>query len=185
MFPARLRTAKPKAAKPVIWAHRLRWRRTPQERSTLCGTPARANGGPERIYFSSSTTGGSKLVGAGERVECGRRASSIRFLRWLRGRRAMCASRGWMRGQRRRATQPSAVEYLLPQFHQRRRHLERRDSAFRAGARLRLHSCRRLPLSLSETTSAWRSTAMGATHAVWGEGRNYKSPGSIWYAQGR
>ena len=23
------------------------------------------------------------------------------------------------------------------------------------------------------------------THAVWGEGRNYKSPGSIWYAQGR
>ena len=25
----------------------------------------------------------------------------------------------------------------------------------------------------------------GATHAVWGEGRNYKSPGSIWYAQGR
>lgn len=25
----------------------------------------------------------------------------------------------------------------------------------------------------------------GATHAVWGEGRNYKSPGSIWYARGR
>jgi hypothetical protein len=25
----------------------------------------------------------------------------------------------------------------------------------------------------------------GATHAVWGEGSNYKSPGSIWYAQGR
>jgi hypothetical protein len=26
---------------------------------------------------------------------------------------------------------------------------------------------------------------VGNTHAVWGEGRNYKSPGSIWYAQGR
>jgi hypothetical protein len=25
----------------------------------------------------------------------------------------------------------------------------------------------------------------GVTHAVWGEGRNYKSPGSIWYAQSR
>jgi hypothetical protein len=26
---------------------------------------------------------------------------------------------------------------------------------------------------------------LGNTHAVWGEGRNYKSPGSIWYAHGR
>jgi hypothetical protein len=26
---------------------------------------------------------------------------------------------------------------------------------------------------------------LGATHVVWGEGRNYKSPGSIWYAHGR
>jgi hypothetical protein len=26
---------------------------------------------------------------------------------------------------------------------------------------------------------------LGATHAVWGEGRNYKSPGSIWYSRGR
>jgi hypothetical protein len=26
---------------------------------------------------------------------------------------------------------------------------------------------------------------LGTTHAVWGEGRNYKSPGSIWYTRGR
>ncbi len=26
---------------------------------------------------------------------------------------------------------------------------------------------------------------LGTTHAVWGEGRDYKSPGSIWYARGR
>jgi hypothetical protein len=26
---------------------------------------------------------------------------------------------------------------------------------------------------------------VGNTHAVWGEGRNYKSPGSIWYSHGR
>ncbi len=26
---------------------------------------------------------------------------------------------------------------------------------------------------------------LGATHVVWGEGRNYKSPGSIWYSHGR
>ncbi len=26
---------------------------------------------------------------------------------------------------------------------------------------------------------------LGTTHVVWGEGRNYKSPGSIWYARGR
>jgi hypothetical protein len=26
---------------------------------------------------------------------------------------------------------------------------------------------------------------LGNTHVVWGEGRNYKSPGSIWYARGR
>ena len=25
----------------------------------------------------------------------------------------------------------------------------------------------------------------GVTHVVWGEGRNYKSPGSIWYTRGR
>ncbi len=25
----------------------------------------------------------------------------------------------------------------------------------------------------------------GNTHAVWGEGRDYKSPGSIWYTRGR
>lgn len=27
--------------------------------------------------------------------------------------------------------------------------------------------------------------SQGATHAVWGEGKNYKSPGSIWYTRGR
>jgi hypothetical protein len=26
---------------------------------------------------------------------------------------------------------------------------------------------------------------LGVTHVVWGEGRNYRSPGSIWYARGR
>jgi hypothetical protein len=26
---------------------------------------------------------------------------------------------------------------------------------------------------------------LGTTHLVWGEGRNYKSPGSIWYTHGR
>jgi hypothetical protein len=26
---------------------------------------------------------------------------------------------------------------------------------------------------------------LGSTHVVWGEGRNYKSPGSIWYSHGR
>jgi hypothetical protein len=26
---------------------------------------------------------------------------------------------------------------------------------------------------------------LGTTHAVWGEGKNFKSPGSIWYASGR
>ena len=25
----------------------------------------------------------------------------------------------------------------------------------------------------------------GATHAIWGEGKKYKYPGSIWYARGR
>jgi hypothetical protein len=25
----------------------------------------------------------------------------------------------------------------------------------------------------------------GTTHPIWGEGRNYDSPGSIWYARGR
>jgi len=26
---------------------------------------------------------------------------------------------------------------------------------------------------------------LGTTHVVWGEGRNYNSPGSIWYTSGR
>ncbi len=26
---------------------------------------------------------------------------------------------------------------------------------------------------------------LGNTHVAWGEGRNYKSPGSIWYTHGR
>ena len=142
-----------------------------------------ANGGPERIYFSSSTTGGASWS---ERVNVSRprRRGALLSRRSLRARRAMFASRGWMRGRPRRASQSSAMEHFYrsstnggatwsaeTQTLRARRgydYILPRDSAFR-----------------SATTSASRSTVMARLTRCGAKGGDYKSPGSIWYARGR
>ena len=129
--------------------------------------------------------GRSKLVGADQRVEMPRRASSMPSRRLLRGRRAMFASRGWMRGSARRAT---------PIVRCGTRSTGVRPTAAPPGAlRSRLSGPAEgydyiLPGGFRFPFGDYFGLAIdsdGATHAVWGEGRDYKSPGSIWYTRGR
>ncbi len=127
----------------------------------------------------------SELVGAVECVACRARRRAF-FSGAGCGRGGRCARRvDGCESNRSGPPESSAVEYLLSQFHQRRRYLERRDASFPGRCAAMTTFCRTASVSLSEITSASRSTARALTHAVWGEGRNYKSPGSIWYAQGR
>ena len=46
-------------------------------------------------------------------------------------------------------------------------------------------SSRTVFASPSETTSRWILILPDNAHAVWGEGYDYDSPGSIWYSQGK
>ena len=141
------------------------------------------NGGPERIYFSSSTTAGA-TGRRGRMFRTRRRAWNTAFPQSWRERRATFALRGWTREKRPEPSEPAAVEYLLPQFDQRRRNMERRVEDFRSSQRIRLHPAGRIPLPLRRLLRA-RHRQRGSTHAVWGEGNDYKSPGSIWYTRGR
>ncbi len=142
-----------------------------------------ANGGPENIYFSSSTTGGVSWssrasVSGGLGVEhcfpsiVAGAAGDVRIA-WMDARAVEPGHAGrhlwntyyrnstnggasWS-GESRLSRQAAGYDYILP-----------------AGFRFPFGDYFSLAID-----------SEGATHAVWGEGRNYKSPGSIWYARGR
>lgn len=142
------------------------------------------NGGPERIYFASSTTNGvtwsarSNISAAAEDVEHAfpaitAGASGDVRVAWMDARanepgRAnrklwntiyrVSTNGGASWGDETRLSLPVAgFDYVLP-----------------AGFRFPFGDYFGLAIDSD-----------GATHAVWGEGRNYNSPGSIWYAKGR
>jgi hypothetical protein len=143
-----------------------------------------ANGGPERIYFSSSTTGGASwseqanVSNAGPGVEhcfpalVAGSSGDVRIA-WMdaRATEAGHPNRPLWNTYYRSSTNGGATwnaetplsgpvrgyDYILP-----------------AGFRFPFGDYFSLAIDSD-----------GATHAVWGEGSNYKSPGSIWYAQGR
>ncbi len=142
------------------------------------------NGRPERIYFSSSTTAGANWL---ERSNVSRAAFGVEhsFPALVAGA-AGDVRIAWMDA---RATEPGHPNRPLWNTYYR--------SSTNGGATWSAESHLSgpvrgydyiLPNGFRFPFGDYFSLAIdgeGLTHAVWGEGRNYKSPGSIWYAQGR
>ena len=136
-----------------------------------------AHGGPERIYFSSSTTGGASwsakadVSSAEEQVEhcfpaiAAGVAADVRIA-WMDMRQAplwnvfsRSSSNGgatWS-GEAQLSSPARGFDYVLPNGFK-----------FPFGDYF--------SIAIDD---------VGSTHVVWGEGSNFKSPGSIWYARGR
>jgi hypothetical protein len=143
-----------------------------------------ANGGPERIYFSSSTTGGGSWS---ERANVSDAARSVEhaFPALVAGA-AGDVRIAWMDA---RASEPD------------RRNRPLWNTFYRAStnggatwsAEILLSGPAPgydyiLPAGFRFPFGDYFGLAIdndGATHVVWGEGRDYKSPGSIWYTHGR
>lgn len=143
-----------------------------------------ANGGPERIYFSSSITGGVSWS-ARENVSAAPDGVEHCFPAIVAGASGDVRI-AWMDA---RVGEPQHPSHRLWNTFYR--------SSTNGGA---TWSAESLLSSPAEGYDYILSTGFrfpfgdffslavdseGATHAVWGEGRNYKSPGSIWYARGR
>jgi len=143
-----------------------------------------SNGGPERIYFTSSTTNGvtwsarTIVSGAAQGVEhafpaIAAGASGDVRIAWMDARAnepgrpkrilwntfsRVSTNGGASWSDEVRLSSPVAgYDYILP-----------------AGYRFPFGDYFGLAIDSD-----------GATHAVWGEGRNFNSPGSIWYTRGR
>jgi hypothetical protein len=142
-----------------------------------------AHGGPERIYFSSSTTAGSTWSA---KVDVSTNAGSVDS-----GFPAIVAGLpgdvrvAWMDEKR---TADSRELTLWNTYYR---------SSTNGGAtwtpEIRVSTPVRgydyiLPAGFRFPFGDYFSLAIdnqGTTHAVWGEGANYRSPGSIWYTNGR
>ncbi len=140
------------------------------------------NGGPERIYFSSSTTGGSSWS-ARTPVSSANAQANHSFP-------AITAGAG---GDVRIAWMDTRSHALpdQPLWNVFQRSSSNGGATWSAEAQL--SSPARgydyiLPEGFRFPFGDYFSIAidnLDATHVVWGEGSNYKSPGSIWYARGR
>ncbi len=148
-----------------------------------------SNGGPERIYFSSSTTGGitwsarASVSTAGAGVEHAFPAIAAGVSGDVRI--------AWMDARAREAGHPN--RRLWNTFYR-----SSTNGGATWSAETRLSGPEQsdpergydyiLPGGFRFPFGDYFSLAIdseGATHAVWGEGRDYKSPGSIWYTRGR
>jgi hypothetical protein len=142
------------------------------------------NGGAERIYFSSSTTGGSNwsarvnVSSAAAGVEhcfptiAAGAAGDVRIA-WMDARASELGHRNrplWNTFSRS-STNGGATWSGETQL----------SSAAR-GYDYILANGFRFPFGDYFSIAI---DSEGTTHAVWGEGRNYKAPGSIWYTRGR
>jgi BNR repeat-like domain len=140
------------------------------------------NGGPERIYFSSSTTAGaswsarSDVSTADRGVESGfpaitaGAAGDVRVA-WMDARMGDAHGQPLWNTFYRSSTNGGATWSA-----------ESRLSGPLRGYDYILPGGFRFPFG---DYFGIAIDGEGATHAVWGEGRNYKSPGSIWYTHGR
>jgi hypothetical protein len=143
-----------------------------------------ANGGPERIYFASSTTNGvswsarSNVSSAGADVEHAFPAITAGVSGDVRI--------AWMDARANEPGRPKRV--LWNTFYRTSTNggaswsTEAQLSTPVAGYDYILPAGYRFPFG---DYFGLAIDSNGATHAVWGEGRNYNSPGSIWYARGR
>ena len=143
-----------------------------------------ANGGPERIYFSSSTSGGASWS---QRTNVSNAAAGVEHsfpalvaggagdvrIAWMDARAAEAGhpDRPLWNTYYRSSTNGGATWNAETQLSTP---VPGYDYILRGGFRFPFGDYFSLTID-----------GEGVTHAVWGEGRNYKSPGSIWYAQGR
>jgi hypothetical protein len=143
-----------------------------------------ANGGPERIYFSSSTTAGATWSA---RVDVSAAAVSIEHAFPAIAAGASGDVRiAWMDTRVRQSVLPDRP--LWNTFYR-----SSTNGGATWSAETQLSSPARgydyiLPGGFRFPFGDYFGLAIdsdGATHAVWGEGRDYKSPGSIWYTRGR
>jgi hypothetical protein len=143
-----------------------------------------ANGGPERIYFSSSTTGGASWSA---RAGVSEAAAGVEhcFPAIVAGASGDVRI-AWMDA---RATETGHPGHPLWNTFYR----NSTNGGATWGAETQLsHPARGydyiLPGGFRFPFGDYFGLAIdneGATHAVWGEGRDYKAPGSIWYTSGR
>ena len=143
-----------------------------------------ANGGAERMYFSSSTTGGASWS---ERVNVSRAAPGVEH-----GFPAIVAGApgdvriAWMDARAAEAGHPT--RRLWNTFYRNSTNggatwnAETRLSGPAEGYDYALPAGFRFPFG---DYFGLAIDSDGVTHAAWGEGRDYKSPGSIWYTHGR
>jgi hypothetical protein len=143
-----------------------------------------SHGGPERIYFSSSTTGGASWSA---RVNVSMAASNVEhaFPTIVAGA-AGDVRVAWMDMRANDPARPN--ERLWNTFYRTSTNggatwgTESQLSGPTQGYDYILATGFRFPFGDFFSMAIDNE---GATHAVWGEGRNYKSPGSIWYTRGR
>lgn len=143
-----------------------------------------ANGGPERIYFSSSTTAGANWS---ERVAVSKAAPGTEhsfpaIVAGVAGEVRIA----WMDARETEAGHPNRplwnTYYRTSTNGGATWNAETRLSGPAAGYDYILPAGFRFPFG---DYFGLAIDSDGATHAVWGEGRDYKSPGSIWYTHGR
>jgi hypothetical protein len=139
------------------------------------------NGGSEHIYFSSSTTAGMSWsaraqVSAGRSLQSGFPAITAGVagdvrVAWMEARATGVASEALWNTFYRSSTNGGATWTEEVQL----------SGAVR-GYDYIAPTGFRFPFG---DYFGIATDGQGITHAVWGEGRNYKSPGSIWYTSGR
>jgi hypothetical protein len=143
-----------------------------------------ANGGPERIYFSSSTNGGATWA---ERANVSNAAAGVEhsFPALVAGT-AGDVRIAWMDERASEAGHPNSP--LWNTYYR---------SSTNGGATWSAETLLSGPVRGYDYIVAGgfrfpfgdyfglAIDSAGATQAVWGEGSNYKAPGSIWYVQGR
>lgn len=142
------------------------------------------NGGSERIYFSSSTTAGSTWS---PRVDVSGASSGVEhaFPAIVAGVSGDVRI-AWMDARARVSSRPRLV--LWNTFYRASTNggaswgPEAQLSTSVRGYDYILSAGFRFPFG---DYFGLAIDSEGATHAVWGEGRDYKSPGSIWYTRGR
>jgi hypothetical protein len=142
-----------------------------------------ANGGPERIYFSSSTTAGASWSARAD-VSSAPLGVEHAFPAIVTGASGDVRI-AWMDT---RVNEPDDRRPLWNTFYR-----SSTNGGATWGPVTQLSSPARgydyiLPGGFRFPFGDYFGLAIdsdGATHAVWGEGRDYKSPGSIWYTHGR